>query len=441
MATDILINSGGSNYTATDGRVWSADNSFTGGQTYSNTEPISGTADDLLYQTERYGNFSYNISIANGTYRVILHFAEIWWGVKRAGGVGSRVFHVDIEGVRVLQDFDILAETTPATALIKTFSGISVNDGVLTIAYTAVVNNAKSSAIEVVPDTSNTFNESISLSAASQVLESENLSANEKLLLESLSQVTNTPSANSIYSIDLSTLCQISSAARAIVDEQIGLTTQAEALSGQAAYISEALSLGVAAHILLQEAYGQLISESIVLSISAQIGAYARAIADTVLSVSYLMDMSLAQGVISEGQLNLIIQVSHRVAVNSSVSEMLKCFFGASVTARAKSVVNSAIIIAARISPDILASASASGLASLRIASSLIHTARALTDLKASVDMIASINVTSQGIITRVTLPDGRTFVVRSDDRTYRIEPDIRTYRIEPDDRTYRIEP
>ena len=74
----ILINCGGSAYTDTHGRVWSADSYFTGGSTYSNTAfNILITADDIIYQSERYGNFTYQIPIAIGFYQIILHLAEI----------------------------------------------------------------------------------------------------------------------------------------------------------------------------------------------------------------------------------------------------------------------------------------------------------------------------------------------------------------------------
>ena len=49
---------------------------FSGGSTYSRTTPISGTNDDVLYQSERYGNFAYNVPLPNGHYVVTLHFAE-----------------------------------------------------------------------------------------------------------------------------------------------------------------------------------------------------------------------------------------------------------------------------------------------------------------------------------------------------------------------------
>jgi hypothetical protein len=147
------INAGGP-AVGTGGAVWSADQFFTGsGATFSNAIPIQGTTDDVLYHTERYGSsFGYAVSIANGTYTVNLHFAEIYFGAPGGGpgGPGSRTFDVDIEnGQGSLLNFDILAEASPAEALVKTFEGIVVTDGALDIAFTGVADNAKVSAIEI----------------------------------------------------------------------------------------------------------------------------------------------------------------------------------------------------------------------------------------------------------------------------------------------------
>ncbi len=147
------INTGGP-AVSTGGVVWEADQYFTGFSTpYSNPIPIEGTTDDILYHSERYGaSFGYAVPVTNGTYVVNLHFAEIYFGAPGGGGggVGSREFDFDIEnGQAGLLGFDILAEVNPAEALIKSFPDIDVSDGVLDISFTAIVDNAKISAIEI----------------------------------------------------------------------------------------------------------------------------------------------------------------------------------------------------------------------------------------------------------------------------------------------------
>src|SRR5690606_24230024 len=56
-----------------------------------------------------------------------------------------------LEGAEVLPDYDIWADAGPATAVIQSFHNIAVIDGVLNITVDTSVNNAKFSAIEIVP--------------------------------------------------------------------------------------------------------------------------------------------------------------------------------------------------------------------------------------------------------------------------------------------------
>ena len=122
---------------------------FVGGSTFSTTHSITGTSDPTLYQTERYApTLTYNIPVVNDTYTVTLYFAEIWFNAP-----GERVFNVSIEGQTVLQNFDIWAVAGEFAAVQRTFV-VTVTDGVLNIVATASANNAKFSAIQVVPGSS-----------------------------------------------------------------------------------------------------------------------------------------------------------------------------------------------------------------------------------------------------------------------------------------------
>jgi len=87
-----------------------------------------------------------------------LHFAEIYWGVRKTdaageeGGVGSRIFDVDIEEMSILNNFDVIEVTgAPATAITKMYD-IEVADGVLNIVFTSSVDKPKISAIEIFGD-------------------------------------------------------------------------------------------------------------------------------------------------------------------------------------------------------------------------------------------------------------------------------------------------
>ena len=136
----------GSSYTDTAGNLWSQSGGFSTTNTYAVTSAISGTADSHLYQTERYGNtFNYSTSVTNGNYNVTLKFAELYWTAP-----GRRVFNVAINGSPVLTNFDILTQTSPLTALDKTFP-VSVSNGVVTISFTTVADNAKIGSLSILP--------------------------------------------------------------------------------------------------------------------------------------------------------------------------------------------------------------------------------------------------------------------------------------------------
>ena len=145
----LLINVGGGSYVDTLGRTWVADSGFTGGSTYDAGIAIANTADDVLYQFERYGSFAYDLPLATaGCYNVELHFAEIWFGVFGGGGDGSRIFDVLLEGSVAIDDIDIHALVGPAAATSQDFD-IMVTDGSLDIDVAAVVENPKLSAIAI----------------------------------------------------------------------------------------------------------------------------------------------------------------------------------------------------------------------------------------------------------------------------------------------------
>jgi len=135
------INSGGGLLT-TSGITWSADQNFVGGKTNNLPNNIAGTTDDALYTTERSSTantagFSYALPVAAGTYTVKLYFSELWFvGGSGRGtpGIGKRIFDVNIEGVTVLDNYDVTADVGILTATIKTFS-ITVSDGTLNIDF------------------------------------------------------------------------------------------------------------------------------------------------------------------------------------------------------------------------------------------------------------------------------------------------------------------
>ena len=125
------VNAGGSSYTDGSGNYWAEDRDYgagpwgyVGGSTFSTSNPISNTTDDPLFQTERFGTFGYKFDVPNAKYDVTLHFAEIWF----TSLPGLRYFRVSIEGVVVLDNYDIFTEVGGNFATSKTFYGIDVTD-------------------------------------------------------------------------------------------------------------------------------------------------------------------------------------------------------------------------------------------------------------------------------------------------------------------------
>ena len=143
---------GGGAYTDTGGNLWSADRAYSpgswghvGGNSYRTTDPIGNTQDDPLYQSERYGNFSYQFDVPDGRYDVTLHFAEIFFSAP----AGQRRFDVYIEGALVLDNYDVYAGAGHDVAVALTFPDILVTDGQLTIDFVTITGNAKVSAIDI----------------------------------------------------------------------------------------------------------------------------------------------------------------------------------------------------------------------------------------------------------------------------------------------------
>lgn len=149
----IRVHCGGASYTDSKGQVWQTDTGYYAGptSTYSTTNPISGTADPKLFQSERFSNGSspmtYSFPVTNGSYHVNLLFAEIYAPLDVVGG---RVFNVKIQGNLVFSALDIFAAAGANTALVKG-ADVVVQNGALSIEFDDVIQNAKVDGIEILP--------------------------------------------------------------------------------------------------------------------------------------------------------------------------------------------------------------------------------------------------------------------------------------------------
>ena len=141
----VRIRSGGAAFTDSSGRQWMADAFFKGGDVFSVPQTVKAAADSLLYQGERYGAFGYRIPVRNGTYLLRLHLAEIWFTSP-----GSRLFDIFCEGLPLVSGLDLVQTAGPFTAMTLNRE-VRVLDGFADLSFVPVKNNAKISALELLP--------------------------------------------------------------------------------------------------------------------------------------------------------------------------------------------------------------------------------------------------------------------------------------------------
>jgi len=143
----LRINAGGGEYTDPSGNKWRADVGFSAGNTNNQAvgKAIAKTNAAQVYQDERWGAFEYQLPMANGTYKVRLHFAEIYASCQTKG---CRVFNVTAEGGAWLTNYDIAAKSGGYTATVEE-KLVTVSDGVLNVALSAVTGSPQLAGIEV----------------------------------------------------------------------------------------------------------------------------------------------------------------------------------------------------------------------------------------------------------------------------------------------------
>ena len=123
---------------------YSPDRFASSGTQHSTSDPIAGTSEGSLYQSERYGTHSYNIPVTNATYSVVLHFVEMFQESS-----GARTFNVLVEGQQAVSNLDVFDEVGHDTALTRTVNNINVSDGELNINLSSLVENATISGFAI----------------------------------------------------------------------------------------------------------------------------------------------------------------------------------------------------------------------------------------------------------------------------------------------------
>jgi hypothetical protein len=146
-------------YYSNDSHLWSPDSYFEGGQLAAYTSPVSGTDDPELYETERWGNFSYAIPVSSGRYSVTLFFAGrhgAWDGPSTSdeGKPGvAHVFNVFCNGTALLRNFNLPWEARRSDVVIRKFTALEPNaQGKLLLSFVPVEGYATVTGIEVVPE-------------------------------------------------------------------------------------------------------------------------------------------------------------------------------------------------------------------------------------------------------------------------------------------------
>ncbi len=146
-------------YYSNDSHWWSPDNYFEGGQLASYADAVSGTDDPELYETERWGNFSYAIPASPGRYTVVLHFAarHRGWDQPVAEGEDSarveHIFNVFCNGKAILEDFDLAREARGTDVVVRRAMGVEPNaQGKLLLSFVPVKGYASVTGIEVIAE-------------------------------------------------------------------------------------------------------------------------------------------------------------------------------------------------------------------------------------------------------------------------------------------------
>lgn len=144
-------------YYSNESQWWSPDNYFQGGQLATYAPPVGGTDDPELYETERWGNFSYAIPASPGKYSVTLRFAARHgdWDRPSSGGhegnVVAHTFNVFCNGKVLLQNFNLVKEARQSDVVTRKFTSLEPNaQGKLLLEFVPVDGYATVTGIEVV---------------------------------------------------------------------------------------------------------------------------------------------------------------------------------------------------------------------------------------------------------------------------------------------------
>jgi hypothetical protein len=148
-------------YYSNDSLWWAPDDYFKGGQLTSSDEPALDTDDAELYETERWGHFSYALPVAPGRYTATFHFIEHRFDVANRDRYaesssevhgGGRLFSVFCNGKVILHDVDLIKEVGANHPMTRRVNGLEPNaQGKLLLEFVPTRSYATVTAIEIIP--------------------------------------------------------------------------------------------------------------------------------------------------------------------------------------------------------------------------------------------------------------------------------------------------
>jgi hypothetical protein len=138
------INVGSDRIDTYKGEYYDVDIYFDGGTANSTSDTIIGAEESTVYQTERYGDYTYEIPMDNGDYHVELGLVEM-----HLNQPDSRLVNITVEGASALNDADIYQQKGHDVAYDPAPVNVMVKDGSLTIHVSASKSNGTLSRILV----------------------------------------------------------------------------------------------------------------------------------------------------------------------------------------------------------------------------------------------------------------------------------------------------
>ncbi len=138
-----------------EGNLWEPDSFVSGGRRELRSRTIEGAPAQSLFQSERFGHFSYNLCVVPGRkYRLNLWMAEQYFGFPGASVIGRREFGVYLPGITLLKGFDPMREAGgPGRAIRRSFSGLRPDAfGVIRLQFIPERNYAMVNALELLDE-------------------------------------------------------------------------------------------------------------------------------------------------------------------------------------------------------------------------------------------------------------------------------------------------